>query len=114
MLLGRIKTKTFLEVVHNTFDIGLGAPCKDLIVVLMFFDMLKISSQEVLCIQRILDSENCFYDGVKNMIRVYMYNNQVIAVSGHIRIVVSFIAHPDVVSSHGREKPRVVGAYEMR
>ena len=47
------------------------------------------------------------------MIRVYMYNNQVIAVSGHIRIVVSFIAHPDVVSSHGREKPRIVGAYEM-
>ena len=80
----------------------------------MLFYMLKIFSQEVLCRKRLFDSETRSYDGVKNMIRVSMYNNQVIAVSGHIIIVVSFIVYPDVVSSHGREKSMVVGEYEMQ
>ena len=113
MLLGRTKRKIVLEVVHNMFDIVLEAPCKDLIFSLMFFGMLKISSQEVLCRRRLFGSETRSYDGVKNMIRVSMYKNQVIAVSGHIIIVVSFIAHPDGASFHGRDKKRVVGASEM-
>ena len=114
MLLGRTKRKIVLEVVHHMFDIVLEAPCKDLIFSLMFFGMLKISSQEVLCRRRLFGSETHSCDGVKNMIRVSMYKNQVIAVSGHIIIVVSFIVHPDVVSSHGMEKAMVFGEYEMQ
>ena len=103
---GRLKTKSILEVFHHTFDKGIGAPCKYLIVSLMFFDMLNISTQEVLCRRHLLVSENLSYDGVTNMVRFSMYNNHVITVSGHIIIVVSFIAHPDVASCHGREKTK--------
>ena len=88
------------------FEIGLGDPCKYLIASFLFFDMLKISSQEVLWIRRLLDSENFSSDGVKHMIRFLMYNNQVIKLSVHIRIVVYFISHTDVSSSHIRDETK--------
>ena len=106
MLLGQIKTENFLEFFHYSFDIGLGKPCKDIIISLSFFDMLKISSQEVLWILCLLDIEILYSDGVKHIIRVLMYHNKLIAVSGHIRIVISFIAHPDVASSHRKDKTK--------
>ena len=106
MLLGQIKTENVLEFFHYSFDIGLGKPCKDIIISLSFFDMLKISSQEVLWSRRLLDIENISSDGVKHMIRLLIYNNHAISISGHIRIVVSFISHPDVASSHGRDETK--------
>ena len=106
MLLGRLKTKSVLEFVHNTFDVGLGYPCEYLIVRLRFFGTLKIYSQEALWIRGLLDSERVSSDGAKNKIRVLMYNNKIIVVSGHIRILVSFIVHPDVAYSHGRDETK--------
>ena len=85
MFLGQIKTESVLEVFHNTFYIGLGSPCKDIIVSLRLFYTLKISSQEVLWIRHPVDSETLFSDEFKHMIRFLIYNNQVIAVAGHIR-----------------------------
>ena len=106
MLLVRLKNKSVIEVFHHTFNIVLLSPCEDLIVSLRLFDTLKISSQELLWIRRLLDSETLSSDGFKHMIRVLMYNNQVITLAGHIIILVSFIAHPDVVSYHGRNKTK--------
>ena len=100
--------KSVLEFSHHTFGIGIGDPCKDLIFSLRFFDMLKISSQEVLLGRHILDSETLYSDGVKHTTRVIFYNNQVIEASGHIRIVVSFISHPDVAPSHVRDKTKYI------
>ena len=99
-MFGQIKTKIVLKFVHHMFEIGIGSPWKYLIDSTRFFEMLKISSQEVLWIRRLLDIETLSSDGVKQIIRVLMYNNQVIKLSGHIRILVSFIAHPDVSYSH--------------
>ena len=106
MLLGRLKTEIVLEVVRHKFDIGFGDPFEDIIFSIWLFDTIKISFQEVFWSRRLLDSETLSSDGVKYTIRVLMYNNQVIEVSGHIIIVVSFIAHPDVASCHGREKTK--------
>ena len=44
MLLGSIKTKGVLEVVHHALDICIGSPCHNLVVGLGLFDTLKISS----------------------------------------------------------------------
>ena len=44
MLLGQIKTEIVIEVVHHTFDIGLGSPYNHIILSLRLFDTLKISS----------------------------------------------------------------------
>ena len=112
MLLGRLKTEIVLEVVRHKFDIGFGAPFEDIIFSIWLFDTIKISFQEVFWSRRLLDSETLSSDGVKYTIRVLMYNNQVIEVSGHIIIVVSFIAHPDVASCHGRGKTK--GCYHLK
>ena len=106
MLIVRLKTETNLEVFHHTFGIDLGAPCEDLNVNLRSFDTLKISSQEVIWSLRLLDIETLSCDGGKNMIRLIMYNNQAIGVAGHIRIVVSFITHPDVASCRKRDQTK--------
>ena len=106
MLIGRLKTESVLEIVHHMFDIGLGAPCKYLIVSLRFFGTLKIFPQGVLWIRHLLESETLSSDGVKHTIRVPMYRNKAITVEGHIRIVFSFIAHPDVTYSHGRDNTK--------
>ena len=44
-----------------------------------------------------------------------MHDDQIIAIAGHIGLVVYFIAHPDVTSSHGRDKSKVYqGILESR
>ena len=88
------------------FNIGIGSSCKDLVFSLTFFDTLKISSKGVLWSQRLLVSETLSSYGVKHIIRVLMYNYQSIAVAVHIIILVSFIAHPDVASFHGRDESK--------
>ena len=106
MLLGRLKTEIVIEVFCDMFDIGFGSSREDIILSIWLFETLKISSQEVIWSQRILDSETLSSGGVKHIIRVLMYNNQVIYLAGHIIIVVSFIVHPDVASYHGRDKTK--------
>ena len=106
MFLGRLKTEIVIEVFCDMFDIGFGDPWEDIIVSIWLFETLKISSQEVLWSRSLLDSETLYSDEVKQMIKVLMYNNQVITVSVHIRLVVSFIAHPYVASYHGRDKTK--------
>ena len=88
------------------FDMGIGSSCKDLIFSLTFFDTLKISYKEVLWSQRLLDSETLSSYGFKHIIRLLMYNYHSIAVAFLIRIVVSFIAHADVASFHGRDESK--------
>ena len=39
------------------------------------------------------------------MIRVLVHEDWVIAIAGHILVVVYFFAHPYITSSHRREKP---------
>ena len=47
MLLRWIKAEVILKVIYHTLNIILGAPLKDLIVSIRFFDMLKISAKEL-------------------------------------------------------------------
>ena len=49
------------------------------------------------------------------MVRILVHDDQIIKLSGQIGVVVSFIAHPDVTSSHGRDKSKVYqGILESR
>ena len=40
------------------------------------------------------------------MVRVLVYDDYIVAIAGHIVVVVSFVAYPDVTYSHGRDKSK--------
>ena len=40
------------------------------------------------------------------MVRFFVHDGQIIKIEGHIGLVVFFVAHPDVMSSHGRYKDK--------
>ena len=41
------------------------------------------------------------------MIRLLVHDDQIITIAGHIGVLVYLVAHPDVASSHGRDKAKI-------
>ena len=106
MLIGRLRPKLLLEVVHHALDKFLGSPYQNLVVGLGLFDTLEISSCEVIWFRRLLDIEPLSSDRFKYMVRVLVHNDQSIEIAGHIGVLVSFVAHIDITFSHRWDKSK--------
>ena len=84
VLLIRFKTKGIVEIIHHALDIGLEAPCKNLIIGLRLLDSLKVAAKEIFRVRCLLNGEALSLDQVKYIFRILFKNNQVITILCHV------------------------------